>query len=685
MTRRALHRAQLVIQTTGQVDVALALLANEDTDGGGCRLVAEYEMYLDLVGVEAVGTQLARLEQRPAEHLLARTGGFVSFEDFCALGPGGRAKLVLKHSTCWEEDLGRWIKELPDGGLLLNEPDIEEELTYWLGKLDEDDGVDADEAGQDEAGEFLARFAEDALKTSAEDSAVQGLLGLLDDSTYDPSIYERFAKVVQKSAPGLPPSQKLIASQTRMLQFVMDSIYRRTFKCSALDIWTSANEMVQSLPKEVEGGGAPEDAQRLMDLQRQAQQLESHLGCVSMLQTHAIRIPMTFWELRQCQDKPSFALSLITSIFRGFTRDYHPAVWWRNMQEPLLKFSSAAFPCLSLDVVYDFIARAIAQHKHWDVLRDIAEDWTKATAAGPAQNLYQLAREMIDACPSLKHEDLDDASKVLGYIPEGAHGELPRLVQAERNLVKACHKLYQALMGSWGANTSGGGSLVSIESVIGNPGQVRSMMKTPETFVKTLLHFNPNLCEEIVDLLSILGFTPACDDWAAVMEMVAAAKLLCEEDVLQNRQRAEEILDQLLANKHAGAWKIAVPLTPGRQSGQMFSVDHGSAVMADSLKVANMTDLPTLLDHFEGTYAGRSGKFELSAVIGLPPAPPLRDRQAKARQAEGPSDAAAADGGPNFKELFGEKEEFFPLLNTGARAFSAASSLFSTFRGSAQS
>lgn len=676
MRRQALNRAQVVVETTGDVDVAKALVVHygedSDTGGGGYRLLAEYGMYLDLAGVETLGPQLTKLEKRPDHNTFPRPLGFVGFGDFCAMEPGQRAKLTFTCSACLEDDVIRWVKQLSPGSADIADIDVVDDLKYWLEKVSMDD---FDEAREDDEANFLAHLASDAFKIHPEASAVQGLLSLLEEFTYDPSIYSKYVKVVHRCL-----SVGTFESPMRLEQFVTEAVYCPSFKCSAMEIWTSVNEMFHSLPKGAEDDNFTKKHASVTDSQTQLLQLESHLGCVLLLQSHGVRIPITFWELRQCQDKPSYALSVMTTVFRGFTRDYHPAVWWRGIQEPVLKFSSVAFPCLKLDTVFDFIARGVAQHKHWDVLHSITEDWRKATAGGPAEHLYVLAKEMIDSCPSLKHPELDDASKVLGYIPEDSGTQTLEKVQAEKNLVKACDKLHQSLVGTWGAGATGCGLMLSIESVIGNPGQVRSMMQTPEEFVKTLLHFNPNLCEEIIDLLSILGFTPASHDWAVVMEMVAAAKLLCDVGQQHNRRKVEEILDQLLANKHTGAWKIAFGLAPGTHNGQVFSVDHGCAMMADSLKVAEVKDLPSLLHHFSGTAGCPERSCLLSNSVALPPAPPalpVKDRPSHTKEPPGVTDS----DGPNFQDLFQEKEDFFPLLNTGARALSAATSFFSTFRG----
>lgn len=577
---------------------------------GMFRLCAEYSKYSTSVLEELYLSSLEKAGSRPDAVDVARDAvtraEMMDVASFCELPPGMRAQLALRRSTAATVagDVREWARRVSVAHCSVGR---------------------AVAAPPEEAGGVLGLMAEAACDAPVEDAIMEALLGRLNSSGWDPAVFQLVAEVVTASSPELPQEERIIRSPLTMLEFILGAVYSDDQRCHALDIFESVDAMYSKIPKADATVPIGSSAERYAELQRQADELEKHLGCLDVLRENKIGLSLSFADLRRgCTNEP-MAVRSLWNLFRVLGARYRPALFWRSFQQKLSYLHSHAFAAVSVTSVSEMLVRCLVEQEHFDVMSDVTAEWAaRCNASEVAGSLVALAQELVNSSPALRHASLEKARRVLRCVPQ-VDGELSGLVRAELDFIKACELLHDLIRHrprhKWAEEitkvkeitkvnpiaslsqvksavsaqvaslpsqmvlpSAGGGAATATGTAAGQAGaetfrvdspvQLRLQMHQPVRVVTDLLQHNPPVLletEELHTFCKLLGLVPSSPDWAEVMALCGAANLLCGQ-----RSEALEVTEKLLTNAHPAAWKLALALTSIEGSGILGS-GRGSA------------------------------------------------------------------------------------------------------------
>eukprot|EP00930_Biecheleria_cincta_P069376 TRINITY_DN57116_c0_g1_i1.p1 TRINITY_DN57116_c0_g1~~TRINITY_DN57116_c0_g1_i1.p1 ORF type:complete len:1773 (-),score=328.93 TRINITY_DN57116_c0_g1_i1:34-5352(-) len=578
------------------------------------RLIAEFDRYSHVIYEEQLDNGWPRDEPPPQTAL--------SLMEFCALTHGERACLALKRSRPGTvvADAQAWVEATC--------------LEHCLG-ASASSGVIA--APAEHGFEAACLAAANPLLQPVEEGLMQALLGRLTSSGWDPASFQVLAEVVVASSPGLPPENRLIKAPLRLLEFILSAVYGEDQRCHAVDIFGSVDTMYACIPKPNANISASQAA-HWATMQQQADDLEKHLTCVELLVKHKINLALSFADLRRGCSNENMALHSLWNLFRVLGAKYRPALFWRNFKDELFYLHKHAFAAVSTNSVYDMYMRCLVEQEHFDVLTSVVESWTSSCGSNAVGScLVNLAKELVNSSPALKHSALEKARRVLKCVT-GAASESSKAATSELDFVKACELLHELVRrkpkrssqwvqsavqagledlrsGATFAHLSQDLRNIKFSSLahqasrvtlqveafcVETPVQLRLRLQKPLRVITNLLEFNPPVLLESEDLhkfCSLIGLVPTSESWAEVMALCGAAHLLCGDN-----DEALSITEKLLVNAHPGSWKLALALaaetksvSPGTSN---LSLDCTSALLADAAKVCPDEDLPRLLSFF---------------------------------------------------------------------------------------
>jgi len=622
---------------------------------GAFRLCAEYNKYTEATLQDLYCRRREAFENSPNSECMVSLGTeLLSLAQFCALSHGSRAQLALRRSKA-----GSVVEIVRDWAhcVSLEECFSNTSTKATSAKVSSPDAVP------------LVDAAEGACNAPVEEAITGALIGCLNASGWDPATFQMVAEVVQASSQMHPQEDRLIKTPVVLLDFILGAVYSTDQRCRAMDIFESVDAMYSVIPKPDVEFSSGSDAERWQNLQKQADEMEKHLGCVEVLHKNKIILSLSFTDLRNgCINEP-MAIRSLWNLFRVLGARYRPAVFWRGFKEELNYLHCNAFSAVSVNSVFSMYARCLVEQEHFEVLSAMVEDWSKSCCASDVvRSLVVLAQELVNSSPALKHASLEKARRVLRCVPQ-VSGEGGALVQTENDFIKACELLYDlvkvhvnptqkwvddlrhinpiaslsqvttamsaqmaALPSASGLTRSAEPEVTTVESTarqnhadaaagfrIDSPLQLRLQLEQPLRIITDLLQFNPSLLldsEELHTFCRLLGLGPASACWGEVMAMCGAANLLCGD-----RAEAFGVTEKLLTNGHPTAWKLALALSSTESERnsdpRAKDADNASALLADAALVCPPEELAQLLEGFMQSQNSPDAALQVEAASGV--------------------------------------------------------------------